>query len=489
MRRPIAEKKLILSILLAPVLLLFATCQVPPRSAAQVVVGNTSTPPEGCPSDFAINSILPADRSSAPGTTDQKQVNCFAWQSFIALNWPADPAKNGQPNPNVQAKDFGEPGDTSSTVWETYKAAQDVFLPAAKSPAGWNDPNTVPTACESKVKNAGLSDHSILYMISKSGGGDVLNDIVEAGTHQILVDQTGRLIRFEKRINQPEFNYVVKNSLYDASQQAVVATRTGIVLPEDSIEVKAAWRQLDGVDPKLAQRYKQTIAFLYDTSTGTCDGPITMGLIALHIIRKTGSMRHIMWSTFEQVDNVGGSAAHPTGVPYTLYNPNCQPPAPCKLNAIPEPTPTPPGIPTYEPVQVSRTLRIPQEVQDLNTEVWSWITNANQDSVWQYYQLINVLWPAGNGADPGPGAPTPINIANSDFTSSGPQAVSNVSLETYVQLATCTACHTSAAIAASTAVGCAPNLASDFSFVFDDADTTDHWRANNCKTPTPTPSP
>lgn len=131
-------------------------------------------------------------------------------------------------------------------------------------------------------------------------------------------------------------------------------------------------------------------------------------------------------------------------------------------------------------MQVQRTLPIPSDVQGLNSTIQSWIAQANPNSVWQYYQLVNVLWPQNNGADPGPKAAVPLDISASNFTSSGPQPVSNVALETYVQTTTCTACHIFAAIAPSQAATCTPSLASDFSFVFDDADTPDQYRKQHC---------
>jgi hypothetical protein len=106
------------------------------------------------------------------------------------------------------------------------------------------------------------------------------------------------------------------------------------------------------------------------------------------------------------------------------------------------------------------------------------IANANESSVWQYYQLINVRWPQSSHANlPGKGATIPVNLAIFQFTSSGQSPVNNVSMETYIQSADCTSCHLGAAIAPSKAAGCKPNLASDFSFMFQHADTPDNFRA------------
>jgi hypothetical protein len=56
-------------------------------------------------------SALPKD----PGN-NQVQVDCSAWQAFIALNWRADPAKPGFPDPAANWASFGTPGDNSPKV-------------------------------------------------------------------------------------------------------------------------------------------------------------------------------------------------------------------------------------------------------------------------------------------------------------------------------------------------------------------------------------
>src|SRR4029079_17882443 len=71
----------------------------------------------------------PTETSTLPmdvGTNDL-QINCSAWQAFIALNWKGDPANPGQPDPSATWDSFGTPGDMSPKVWETYLEASIVF--------------------------------------------------------------------------------------------------------------------------------------------------------------------------------------------------------------------------------------------------------------------------------------------------------------------------------------------------------------------------
>lgn len=457
-----------------------------------LVAGQASGGVGGCAPP--ISSALPFDLAQS----SQDSVNCFAWTSFIALNWPADPTQNGVPDPNTTANKFGDPADLTPTVWESFKPVQEIFLPKAAAPALWNSPSTLPSVCgTSSLGGVGGSSGVVLQMTSKASGGvatsdETLSDEMQA-THQMLIDQASNPVRFEKRVNQDEFDYIVNNQLYDADQQYQVATTTGLVLPGSvspsggnagtagAIEIKAAWRQLDNVPANLLGRYKKVMAYLYDPASGTCDGPHTMGLIALHILRKTATLPHLMWSTFEQVDNVDDGLTRPTGTPYNLYNPACSSApgvvststaTPCAVNQPPSSS-----SPPYAPVQVQREVPIPQPIQVLNTSVQTLIHSTNQYSVWQYYQLINVLWPQNGGTDPARNASWPISLFDSGFIDVGPQALSNSALETYVQTTTCTSCHVDAAIAPSKQATCAPKLASDFSFVFDDADTATGFRS------------
>jgi hypothetical protein len=83
-----------------------------------------------------------------------------------------------------------------------------------------------------------------------------------------------------------------------------------------------------------------------------------MGLVGLHIVRKTHQLQQWMWATFEQVDNVPGGSNHPTSVPYSFHNPTCGASPLCTPNATPNPTPVS-GTPTLYPVQVVREYPIP----------------------------------------------------------------------------------------------------------------------------------
>jgi len=439
--------------------------------------------------------IAPNLATDVAGHTTQAKVNCFAWQTFIALNWRASATQRGAPDLRMTDQLFGDPADLALTVWQSYKSAPEVLLPDAQPPTTWNSFDSIPAIC------AEAGDDDVRWPLFRVDAQSAarIPTIVQA-THDILVDQSGNPVYYETRINQDEFNYIVQNKLYDALQQQTVARTQGISLPagktsygnEGAIEIKAAWRILDGQPPEIGKRYKQTRGYLYNSDNNTCVARL-MGLVGLHIIRKTPSMPDLMWSTFEQIDNVPANSSDSKAVRrFTFFNADCaanqaDAPRSCNANATPLPTVSPPAVRAVQPVQVTRLEPIPADIQALNSYVQQLVQSQSPDSVWQFYQLINVRWPAvaGNAAPP-LGATTPLDVSHEQFLSSDLQAVSNVTMETYIQQSDCLSCHICAAIALSSSGGkngcdpMEPKLASDFSFLFAEAATPSTVFSNSC---------
>jgi hypothetical protein len=93
------------------------------------------------------------------------------------------------------------------------------------------------------------------------------------------------------------------------------------------------------------------------------------------------------------------------------------------------------------------------------------ITAANPKSVFQYYELVDVLWSTSpqDTYTNQPGQPGPTMLSMSGATPD-PSAlpVANTTVETFVQNLTCMSCHVTAKTAGGT-------YASDFSFILGDA--------------------
>jgi hypothetical protein len=481
-----------------------------------------SQPTDPCPGPpIAIAPALPANlpTSTLPAGTDpdvfakerELLVNCFAWQSFIALNWPAysDPTRRGEPatgeddgatatvvDPVPPAEDpagapgednrtvtFGRPGNHAPVIWQTYKPVEDIFQADAAPPLEWSAPDEVEDSCASmaipQALTGMLPTQRPVQLRSASKIRATFSDVTQAFALP-LIDQGGKYVRYEQRLNYPAFQYIYDHKLYGA-----FASSERIVLPDGTIQIKAAWRELpqDATD-----RFKTTVAVLIDPFTGECTGPVTLGLVGLHIVRKVDAMWQMMWSTFEHVDNAPFTDDHPDfSRSYSFYDPTCDPSSACPWNASPPPlltpqpgTPQPEGLPALDKVQVGRKHAIPSWISGLNDYVRWRIVQDRPGSVWQYYRLVNVSWPGSPRKEwltPVP-TPGPIDLSPYGFRSTELKPVSNVTMETYVQHQDCMVCHHGAAIALTGANGPNPPFASDFSFVF-----------RNAKFRPPTPAP
>ncbi|AZA47203.1 hypothetical protein EG346_02965 [Chryseobacterium carnipullorum] len=396
---------------------------------------------------------LPAD--STCGHSSQSVLNCFAWKNFLALNWRASDER-GLPDTTAVAADYGMPGDYSPTVWESYLSADDVF--AAKQPEQWNlkSKNGYIKYINEINKftdiNASLPKPKLRAML----GGNV-DEIMQA-KGAWLTDQSGNIVWYEIRMNSIESDFIRKNKLYSSENlNAFAAKNQGVWLPMESIEIKAAWRVIpENQLESLKNFYKISKAMVpeikgFDKNNQPIYGKYTqkyLGLVGLHIIRKTNQSPQFTWMTFEHVNNAPTEGQVDPSVKYCFYNP--------KSTDKPNQSPVPGKDSLSKPVQVIRIANnaITPEIQNLNKQIRDMIKASNPKSVWQYYQLVNVQWPEnpiqdGNNNKTAPlmdGGITPNNIAN-------------VTMETYIQEKQCMDCHKNASVGAQ-------KYPTDYSFIF-----------------------
>ena len=419
----------------------------------------------------------------APHTTSHKSVNCFAWQQFIALNWPA----SGQ--------HFGESGDRAPVQWQTFPAQADVFLPHGDRPVpGKRAP--LPAACAARVGAMGkVRSDDLTVLQAPAGPGQVptrINAALQAGAEETQASWLGASndtnVWYEIRVNQELTDYIVANNLYHArGQEDFVAAGHPVVLPKGSgggpvgtIEVKAAWMEMpDPQNPKWSYFKTSDAAILNAAGTDCRLTPVA--LIGLHIIQKTRTQPTFFWATFEHMDNVPDEKG-PVSGSFNLYNSRCRPQtvqvddphclagsdagaAPTTVTVGCSPNVRPAyhlgeSCPAPKAVQTSRVVPIQQDVVDANRMVQASIAKNHPDSVWQYYKLINVQWSPNPVADADAPRPIPARL----MPTFPALPVANTSMETYLQTTTCTVCHVNGALAGPA------NISSDFSFVFQAAD-------------------
>lgn len=286
---------------------------------------------------------------------------------------------------------------------------------------------------------------------------------IRSGPVAPLMDQQRRYVRYQVMMNRSYFEHVRNNEYFKAETQGKAvhqserahadnqskAPRGAFVsLPFDRdgtpgmVEVKSAWRVLDGEydDPR---RFYSRPGFILAAHRKTCvRAPIGLGLVALHVHRMT-QLSHVA-STFEQVDNVEvlDRTTSPTLVP--SFNPgnsndsqsNLWPPYgnrgfDGRLPPLITATSVLPPRWRRQPVNISRATPITHKVDSVNQHY----QKRYGDSPMRYYQLVGVqhlksrcrMRDTGDFSNPVQWKPASCPRPNTDV-------LINTALESYTQL-------------------------------------------------------
>lgn len=377
----------------------------------------SSSNKEEAPSDAPRSSYdFPHDLANS---ATEREAAEFAWETFIAMNWPA-------------AKRAGEPdkqkvlGDKGPTVWETWMEVFDLFADPSHPPK-WGAENFAPNVCDGK------SAAKVLHQSTKVS--DLLDERDQA-VGGALVDVNGNIARYEVRVNEAMFQFIVDNQLYNKQGQAIMP-EAKFKFPNGSIELKAAWKQMEkGVDD--FSRFHTATTLIYDKDIDNigvntdclpasvrknmrkCD-TVTMGLVGLHIVYRVPSAPSSVWITFEQVDNTNDT---PKGAKASFYDKKCKDCLPNKRFC---------DVPGQQFTQVERVVLNEPSITK-SDEVYKAVNTERQNSKlikgtkWQYYKLVGVQYPTDPTFDR-VGKPNRRQLANT-------------TMETYNQSASsCVGCH------------------------------------------------
>ena len=383
---------------------------------------------------------------------DNRGADCAMWQTFFYLNWPVLPGKRGMPNP---AAKFGTPG---TTVWESFKTLEQVFLPNGAPPQPWDQGVTLQAMAPSAASQIGAGSARLLTRTNKISRTAVsaiaqipgvdktfLDSIVQAfgGT---LWDQQRRPVYYEIAMNKMQFDYITSKKLYNLTEQGNFIKTQNIALPVGSIELKAAWKILTAAEA-ASGRFHTTRAYL----SGPLLQPVTVGLVGLHVFTGGGDNGIGLWGTFAQMDNAPVQPTGPVpGQKYTFFNPDC---AGCPLNSK-----------ATKPTQVVQQFANDPVADTTNKDALGIIEQYNKQnnvtkSPWLYYKLVNVQW-SPRTVDlktPVPiKLPLPQGMPNTE-------TLMNAVLETFMQQAgtSCVQCHAQNASSAAD-----PSVGSGYSFMF-----------------------
>ena len=396
-------------------------------------------PPAAAPAsapacDLRLRPDLPADVPANPlavwlgpqgAAGADTMFDCFAWQTFVALNWPVDPDHRGRPDAGRSILD----GEGGPRVWQTYLPVYSLFQPGD---VGWQPPPfDDPPAPDAPGCDAGAG-RMIVTLGSKAR--DVVNETGQAfaGTFGTLHDRNRELVWYEVLVNEVEYDYIVANGLA-ATPKLTPGGPAGFAVdfpwtaedPRNSIEIKSAWKRLctgPGCKPvDDPSRYLTTEALIFEGPEQGCTGPVAMGLVGLHVVFKTFWAPQWVWATFEHVSNAptaGTAEVERDG--WSFYDPSLPAPADCfeepflispagcpnvVLDRFPDPPPPPPPPlpPADSPDQITRLVPIEPQAASLNPKFQA----ALAGTPFANYVLVDAQWPL-NGQAGTPRQPKPV---------------------------------------------------------------------------------
>ncbi len=289
-------------------------------------------------STIQISPTVPADVPGGAPNATLAQASRFAWEEFIALNWPAT-AQSGQANtrdmPDSQAK-FGDPGYTGPLVWHTFRSKVEIF-PGVGLPPGAvaNTPPAQPMydcnydALPQYNYADGPATGSSPPWINLDENSQIGLDHIFAGVASGGALPLDNQILFTAKANRAEFDYVCPKGWWSSAtvkpflqatsayiQQNKTDPTPGssnlVSFPTGTIEIKAAWRRL-GKNEDPSRFYTTTARYYVKDAAGGAIAYIDepLALVGLHIIQKTPSAPYFVFATFEQADNILDSTGAP----------------------------------------------------------------------------------------------------------------------------------------------------------------------------------
>jgi hypothetical protein len=360
----------------------------------------------------------------------------FAWRSFLALVWPARQGQRGEPDSSLRLDASGRPA-----VFETLKSEWEVFQKDGQAPKSWNEYGGA-LPCE--MPGSLAFGDMILAAFAKF---DSVLQAKSTGFSGALVSQNGKYVRYSSGFNEKLFQHIADGKFFIAKDLHDNFTP----FPPESIRVKAAWIEMDGIEKP--ERFHTRQAWLLDRATNRCEQKL-VGLVGLHIVAKTPSIPQWVWATFEHVDNVPGPhATRPftfnkgDGAPMPDRNPIvCDPAHPCPA------TPAAPyNVERLHPIlgEPPADVNFEFSTADTNSKYRALLARDYPNLPWQNYQVVMTQWPIhpnrqdldGSVENTFPGTDAvPVTCRTDAADPACPTASANSTIETFLQKSTATGC-------------------------------------------------
>jgi hypothetical protein len=235
--------------------------------------------------------LVPAEQLSDPNPA-MNNPDKVAWDLFVELNRPALKGKRGVPDPNKKH------GALGPRVWETWKQTStpgnEVFLENGADPGKWDTPQKTSQGELKKVFS--LPKSEVIRLLDAPAMNSAETGSAETGldkrlSEALVLNDNAQ----ESKINQPGFDFIVREHLYSLDgQERFRATGCKVEFPVGTINVKASWRRFT---PEEIEAGKDARYYTYTEP----DGKKKWGLTGFHMTSK--DIPNWLWATFEHVDN------------------------------------------------------------------------------------------------------------------------------------------------------------------------------------------
>ncbi|MFT6333470.1 MAG: hypothetical protein ACJATI_000197 [Halioglobus sp.] len=428
-----------------------------------VILSNCDSSPKEISANFVADtnsgidytkSTPPPDVPSQSQTASSTELAQFAWQEFIALNWPAVSNGRGAPDTNqkngfISASQLGS--STYTPVWQTYWHRNELFPATDSVPVVPSIKDTTPPRYQYTNSypygGAGNGDYTLwnnLDEINELGEDAVFAHSIAVTSHPYTsgVDSTYQVL-YEAKMNFDGSNYINEYGLNIDSTRSTLKAQTVaaisangvcgadptqyICLPcgdlssgiEGNIEIKSAWRKLTSDEANSNKYHIQNVIYYHNTPIPGSSKlqqsyyTDTMGLVGLHIIHKTKTFPNFVYATWEHVDNLDVDTTTNKRLVYTEIE---------NTSDF--------GDKAQTVHNILRTHPIPNSISSVNDMVEQYLNS--QHSVWQYYKLINVqAKPMDVSSVDTTSLDSIIDPSNSSFYLSNSVIESNKELQTF----------------------------------------------------------
>jgi len=346
-----------------------------------------------CEHKVNVSAVVPGDECGGAFKNSPENAALFAWDSFIALNWPALPGKRDTAD---TSKLFGS--NASPVVWETMRAKVEIYagngnqkvgphgaVIATQPPYNATNPpdfgyDAPPDYIYSPI-NVGSSDGRVASCAGQTPPSQPawipLDETTQIQVNQTFagalptIDPSGnnsapQLIRYMVKANRALYAYIVQNRYWYKGglnaamsnfQAALARGQTNdpvapfVEFPPsgpptanatNAVEVKGAWRPLTDAE-KASNRFHTATIRYYELGPNNvvCYREGIWGLVGLHVIQKTPSAPWLIWATFEQADNILDQNGRPIeDVDGNIVSPQATPTTPALQSDPASPNPT-----------------------------------------------------------------------------------------------------------------------------------------------------